>query len=466
MQLPLVFLKILKFLEATKVQEFIGQLKESFFSLGQATCNALHANEEAVLSLNAEDSTYIRFNNAKIRQNTSVKQVFVTLEYQQSGRSLKYTYPITGDLSSDQSKALEYLQQARQEAHTLPEDPFWVPLLTGPSSDKDFIGQLPKTENLIPEVLESVRDLDFTGIYASGPVIQASMHSKGQKHWFSTETFFLDYSLYTNNQKAVKGMYAGNQWNIATFRNKISSHQGALKQLEQQKSKAIPRGTYRVYLAPDAVAEIASTLSWGGLSTASLKRATSPLQKLHIGEMKLSSLFTLSENFNLGFVPPFNSRGELAPDKLNLIENGLSKSLLTNSRTAKEYGLPSNAANEGEAPRSLEIKPGKLLAANALKELGTGLYLSNLHYLNWSDQMNARITGMTRYACFWVEDGELKSPIEDLRFDISLYEALGDNLMAISQEQELIPSTLTYGARSLGGCKVPGLLIDKFNFTL
>ena len=32
----------------------------------------------------------------------------------------------------------------------------------------------------------------------------------------------------------------------------------------------------------------------------------------------------------------------------------------------------------------------------------------NLHYLNWSDNIGGRITGMTRYACFWVENGEIK----------------------------------------------------------
>jgi predicted Zn-dependent protease len=116
--------------------------------------------------------------------------------------------------------------------------------------------------------------------------------------------------------------------------------------------------------------------------------------------------------------------------------------------------------------RSPEIAAGNLAAADVLNGLERGLYLSNLHYLNWSDRPSGRITGMTRYACFWVENGEIVAPIENLRFDESLYRCLGENLMALTALQELIPEVGTYDHRSLGGTKVPGALIEAFTYTL
>ena len=107
-----------------------------------------------------------------------------------------------------------------------------------------------------------------------------------------------------------------------------------------------------------------------------------------------------------------------------------------------------------------------MLEQDILKELGTGLYLSNLHYLNWSDLVSARVTGMTRYACFWVEDGEIVGPIKDLRWDESLYDALGSKLMALSSHAEIDAATGTYYQRSLGGSRTPGALVDGFTFTL
>jgi len=109
---------------------------------------------------------------------------------------------------------------------------------------------------------------------------------------------------------------------------------------------------------------------------------------------------------------------------------------------------------------------GDLAPSDVLSALDTGLFLSNLHYLNWSDRTNARITGMTRYACFWVENGKLSAPIKNLRFDDSVYSFFGDNLERLTSHAEFIASTDTYGQRSLGGISAPGLLVKNFTFTL
>ena len=168
----------------------------------------------------------------------------------------------------------------------------------------------------------------------------------------------------------------------------------------------------------------------------------------------------------MGLTPRFNDLGELAPEKMEIIEQGQLQQLLVSSRSAKEYHVPANQASASEAPRALEISTGTLSKQDLLKELGTGLYLSNLHYINWSDLQNARITGMTRYACLWVENGEIISPIEDMRFDVSFYDILGENLLAVTDFQEVDPSVDTYMQRSLGGKKLPGMLMKDFNFTL
>jgi predicted Zn-dependent protease len=86
--------------------------------------------------------------------------------------------------------------------------------------------------------------------------------------------------------------------------------------------------------------------------------------------------------------------------------------------------------------------------------------------LNWSDRQTGRITGMTRYACFWVETGEIIAPIENLRFDESLYRFWGENLVDLTNFQEFIPEVGTYDSRQLGGSLVPGMLVENFTYTL
>ena len=76
------------------------------------------------------------------------------------------------------------------------------------------------------------------------------------------------------------------------------------------------------------------------------------------------------------------------------------------------------------------------------------------------------MTGMTRFACFWVENGKMVAPIEDLRFDESLYKFWGENLVNLTQFTETFPEPGSYDSRGVGGSKVPGMIVEDFAFTL
>jgi predicted Zn-dependent protease len=73
---------------------------------------------------------------------------------------------------------------------------------------------------------------------------------------------------------------------------------------------------------------------------------------------------------------------------------------------------------------------------------------------------------MTRYACFWVENGELICPIQDLRFDESMYRILGDSLVDFTDFSLVVPHTGSYFQRMVGGSRVPGAMLSNFTFTL
>ena len=76
------------------------------------------------------------------------------------------------------------------------------------------------------------------------------------------------------------------------------------------------------------------------------------------------------------------------------------------------------------------------------------------------------MTGMTRFASFWVENGEIVAPIDVMRFDDSFLRLFGDGLAALSREVELLPSNDTYGQRNLGSITSPGALFSDMRFTL
>ncbi len=450
---------------ASETTQFASQFEQTFSMLFQHVLEQVQTDEVVTLSLTAELSQFTRFNQAKVRQTGVVRDGDLTLTLMKGDRTAFYELSVTGDPESDRTTAQAALDILRQDIVHLPDDPYQViPSGTATSHDH-YRGTLLPPDAAVDEILPVVAGLDFAGLYAGGVSIRAYADSVGQRHWFCTDSFTLDYSLFAEDGKAVKGTFAGDRWDQDAYAAKLNESKLQLQQLAIP-TKPIAKGHYRTYFAPAALAELISMLSWGAVSEASLQRGGSALGLLRSGEKSLSPQFNLKENFGHGLVPRFNNLGEVAPVEVPLIEAGQLVNALVSSRTAKEYGLVANGATPWEGLRSPEVLPGTLAHDDILSALDTGLYLSNLHYLNWSDRPNGRVTGMTRYACFWVENGAIVAPIENLRFDESLYRFFGDGLMNLTVFQEFIPEVGTYGSRELGGMWVPGALVDGFTYTL
>ncbi len=447
------------------MRETLENKKKSFETVKDALFNELKGEQQLTLNMSAEESLFTRFTQSKIRQITSVSQGDLEFTLQEGNKKLSCAFGFTGDKTYDLEIALDLLKQSQKDLPDQTEDINTIALKDNGSSCEEKKANLLDIYKSSNSFLKPLESIDGAGLYVSGPVARANANNLGQNHFYSTESFYVDYSLYSKSQQAVKDIYADTSWNETTFKNKINTCSEQLKLMNNPIKKVNP-GKYRVYLSPAATNDFVSMLGWNGLSFQGYKQGSCALTKLFDKKCRLSSQVNISEDFSLNLIERFNSRGELTPMNTDIIKNGELENLLISSNSAKEYGVSSNGADSSEYPRALIMRPGDLKEENILKELGTGIYLSNLHYLNWSDLPNARITGMTRYACFWVENGEIVAPIEQMRFDETFYNALGDNLVAITDFSEISPETCTYYSRGIGGSSFPGVIINDFNLTL
>ena len=380
-------------------------------------------------------------------------------------RKTSISMTITGIIEDDKLLILSYLEQLRENINFIPEDPFIVIPKLSDSSKEIYSGSLLDNKVSADYLLPIMQGVDLTGIWASGKIFSGNANSLGLEHWFETQTFGLDYSLITPTKKMVKACYAGTEWNQNEYENFITDSKKKLELMYENPVKIKP-GDYRTYIAPDGVSDLLGMLSWGGVSEAAIQQGDSALIKLKNLEAKLSPCFSLSEDFSNGMVPRFNGMGEIAPEKLPLIVAGSLKNTLVSSRSEKEYNIPTNYASTDEELRAPIMSSGDLKEKDILNTIDKGVYLSNLHYLNWSDRIGGRITGMTRYACFWVEDGEIVAPIDNMRFDDTIYNIFGNNLEENTDKLHLIPNVGTYDGRSLGGTYCPGIMLSSFSLTL
>lgn len=438
-------------------------MKEQFHELAARLEKSLRAGETLLCNFSAERSDFVRFNKALVRQAGSVEQSYVNLRLVREGRQVSASLALAGN-SEDVALCTQVLGRLRDAIGDLPQDP-WLLINAKPqSTNTERQGTVMPAQEVVEQTLRFARGRDLVGFYAGGTIYRGFANSLGQRNWHEIDNFDFDWSIYRQGDQAVKTSYAGFGWNPVEFAAKMQ-HASEQVELLGLPVRKIEPGEYRAYLAPRALVDVMGMLSWGGFSARARQTKQSPLLRMQEGRA-LAPKVTLTENTGDGVAPAFQSEGFIKPAAVELISAGKLGDALTSPRSAKEYKLATNGAGADESPQSLDVSPGSIPEARVLEALGTGLYISNLWYLNFSDRPAGRITGMTRFATFWVENGRIVAPVTPMRFDDSVYRMLGESLVDFTRERELLPDTSTYGERQTASARLPGALLSALRFTL
>jgi len=425
----------------------------------------LSGNEVLLAHLSGEDSDFVRFNHARVRQAGTVSQRTISLDLIDGRKHAEGSVSLTGVVDLDRHRVAELMSGLREQRAVLPEDPYLLYSTSAESSERLVEGQAPISADAIDAVAEGAGDSDLVGIYAAGQSFRGFANSLGQRNWFAAGSFNLDWSLHLQADKATKNAYAGLEWDPAEMAAKLAWSRRELDALGRT-PHTLPPGGYRAYLSPAALREIMDMLAWGGFSLRSHRTKQTPLLRMITEGAELDPSVSISEDIAGGVAPDFQAAGFRRPDSVSLIDRGRFAGHLVSPRSAQEYGVDTNGADDGEYPTAIAMAPGDLPTDDILSELGTGLYVGNLWYLNFSDRSACRTTGMTRFGTFWVEDGEIVAPIDVLRFDDTAFHLLGDRLVGLTDTAETILDSSTYVERSTESLRLPGALVEEMTFTL
>jgi len=434
-----------------------------FRELSDTLCAALPAGEVLLLNYQGEASDFVRLNYNKIRQAGHVRQQALQLNLINKGREAIATLQLSGRLKEDLKQAQSMLGRLREQLPLLPEDSHLNYATEVHNTTHHGDNKLPPPDDALEALINAAHGLDLVGAWAGGEMSNGFASSLGQFNWHSSYSFNLDWSIYHAGDKAVKQNYAGFAWNTDCLTQKISQARDTLELLGQ-KPKQLKPGKYRVFLTPSALNELMDLVSWGGFGLKSHRTAQTPLLRMVCEGATLHKDVSITENHAAGLTPCFTSAGFIKPDSVALIQAGEYQDCLANDRSAREYSVAVNCASEH--PQSLQINGGQLPQDDVFTALDTGLYISNLWYCNFSDRNHCRITGMTRFACLWVEHGRAVAPVNVMRFDESIYHILGDRLEALTRECEHILDSSSYEWRSDASAQLPGALVSEFSFTL
>jgi predicted Zn-dependent protease len=441
--------------------------RDRFDRLGDHVALGCPPGEGFALWLQAEDSDFVRFNHGLVRQPGSVSQASVSIRWFHGRRHASADVTLTGDEAADQGRVDDAIDGLRAALARLPDDPHLLRPDAPLALDRVEPGSPPDGRAATEAILDAARahGLDLVGILAAGSLHRGYRDDQGGRGWLTSHGHVFDFCLVHDKDKAVKRTFAGKTWDDDAFRAEVDAARADLAVLARP-SRRLDPGRYRSFLTPTALLELVDLLGQDAFSARAQRQKRSPLQRLVAGERALHPSVHLAEHPAGGLAPAFQPTGFARPDRVVLVDGGRHAAALVSPRTAVEHGLQTNGADESESPTSLDMAGGDLPLADARRRLGTGLWISNLWYANHSDRNAARMTGMTRFATLWVEDGEPVAPVDVLRFDDSAYDLLGDRLEAITAETSFLPSTSTYFWRSTQSARLPGILVDGMTFTL
>lgn len=438
-------------------------MRQAFFELAEGLIEGLVGEEILFCLLDGEDSDFVRLSHNRIRQAGGVHRRTLNLTLISGGRQVEGRCELAGDLGSDRSLASALLGRLRDRQLHVPDDPYLHYSTTPTVSECSLGGGLPDAGQAVSMLIAGAGGMDLVGIWASGDIISGLASSLGHRHWHRSASFNLDWSCYLEKDKAVKSSYSGFAWDSDRLGEKLDTVRRGLEVTARPPLTLAP-GRHRAYLAPQAVQELTDMLAWGGFDLKSHRTAQTPLMRLVDGERTLDPRIGIREEHGRGLVPGFTAEGFTMPEQVGLILGGEYRDCLVDSRSGKEYGVAVNAG--AGYPQSLAMDPGDIPLVEVLDRLDTGLYIGNLWYLNYADRNDCRITGMTRFGTFWVEQGKLVAPVDVMRFDDSLYQLFGDRLEGLTRERELILSPETYGGRSTASSLLPGVLVGGIDLAL
>ncbi|MEQ8842514.1 MAG: metallopeptidase TldD-related protein [Acidimicrobiales bacterium] len=426
---------------------------------------ALQGDEVLLVNISGETSDFVRFNHAAIRQAGSVRQAQLTCDLILGRRHAEGSLTLSGDLATDRGRVRSLLAELREIRSAVPDDPHLLYATELDGSERRVEGDALDAPDAIDAVLDGVAGKDLVGIYAAGETYRGFANSLGQRNWFSATTFNVDWSLYHQGDKATKSGYAGTHWDPTTLSTKLDRSVAELDALSRP-VHPLPPGDHRTFLAPAALNEIVDLIAWGGFGLRSHETTQTPFLRMITDGVELHPTVSIAEDVGGGVSPDFQGGGFRRPGRVPLIDRGRYVGHLISPRSAMEYDVDTNGAEDEEYPVAISVAGGDLPMGNALAALGEGLYVGNLWYLNYSDRAGCRTTGMTRFGTFWVEGGEIVAPIDVLRFDDTVYSMLGDNLEALTSEVDTILDPSTYDQRSTDSSRLPGALLSQMRYTL
>tara|TARA_R100001369_G_scaffold92896_1_gene141120 strand:+ start:145576 stop:146889 length:1314 start_codon:yes stop_codon:yes gene_type:complete len=358
----------------------------------------------------------------------------------------------------DDASLEKVVKRSEELAQFAPENPeFMAPL--GPQTYDESNSFIDATANITPEFRAKVaaasiepasaKDVTAAGFLNDTAGFSSMLNSNGLFAYNKSTNVDFTVTMRTNDG-------TGSGWVTRDFNDisKFDSDRAAKiaidKAVMSREAKAIEPGKYTVILEPAAAEELLSNMA-RSFNARTADEGRSFMSK--DGGTKLGTKI-VDERVNIWSDPlnkevptsTWNGEGQ-ALKKTSWIENGVVKNLAYDRYWAQQKGV-----DPVPFPSNFIMQGGSASLEELIKGTKKGILVTRLWYIRSVDPQTLLYTGLTRDGTFYIENGQLKYPVKNFRFNESPIIML-NNLEELGQQVRI------------NGNLVPYMKVRDFTFT-
>ncbi|WP_296618655.1 TldD/PmbA family protein [Marivirga sp.] len=359
----------------------------------------------------------------------------------------------------DDESLKKVVKRAEELAKLAPENPeFMEPL--APQDYKESKTYFKSTADISPEYRAEIakksiepakaKDVTAAGYLEDTSGFSSIMNSKGLFAYSQESEVEFTVTMRTNDGTG-SGWVSRDYNDVNHFNGAEASAVALEKAIMSREAKAIEPGKYTVILEPAASVQLLGNMLYN-MGARQADEGRSFLSKkgggTKIGEKLVDERVNIySDPFN-DLVPANAWNGEGLPrERTSWIENGVVKNMSYGRYWAKKQGVepvpgPANGIMVG----------GDATTEELIKSTKRGILVTRLWYIRTVDPQTLLYTGLTRDGTFYIENGKIKHPIKNMRFNESPIIML-NNLEELGQQQRI------------NGNLIPVMKIRDFTFT-
>ncbi|MES2165208.1 MAG: TldD/PmbA family protein [Pseudomonadota bacterium] len=245
---------------------------------------------------------------------------------------------------------------------------------------------------------------------------------------------------------------------VSKFDAREASNVAIEKALRSVDAKALEPGRYTVILEPAATSDLLGFM-FNGFDARQADEGRSFLSKKGGGNRMGEKLF--DEQVNVWADPwdkdvavlPWDGQNMLARERQDIIKGGKISNLDYSTYWAKKQGKRA-VGSPGNIIMAGTNKSTEELIANTKK----GVLVTRTWYIRMVDPQSVLLTGLTRDGTFYIENGKIKHPIKNFRFNES-------PVTMLNNIEELGRPEILAGDESQFQLLIPAMRVRDFNFT-